>query len=164
MTIHQHRHHFRRATKASMKTKAARFRNAANLVVGMEAVHSDPDEQLTIEQTLMELCDQAGCCLVVTTGGTGPASRVLQTPSGVRILGSFGEQMRRLAQSRADRHPFQANRRHPRQLLSSISRENRARSRCLLAVFPAIPYCIDLIDGPFLTTHENVVKAFRPKK
>ncbi|MBU2115390.1 MAG: molybdopterin adenylyltransferase [Gammaproteobacteria bacterium] len=77
-----------------------------------------PDEQPLIEQTLRELCDEQGCCLVVTTSGTGPAKRDV-TPEAIR--------------------------------------------QCLDAVFPAVPYCIDLMHGPYLQYNEAVIKAFRPK-
>jgi molybdopterin adenylyltransferase len=129
-----------------------------------------PDEQPLIEKTLRELCDTEDCCLIVTTGGTGPARRDV-TPEATaavcdKLLDGFGEQMR-----------FVSLRSVPTAILSRQIAGTRGRSlivnlpgkpaairECLLAVFPAIPYCIDLLEGPYLTTNESVVVAFRPKK
>jgi molybdopterin adenylyltransferase len=129
-----------------------------------------PDERPVIEAALKEWCDQENCCLIVTTGGTGPARRDV-TPEATeaicdRILDGFGEQMRavslksvptailsrQLAGTRANT------------LIVNLPGKPSAIRECLLAVFPAIPYCIDLLEGPYLTTNEAVVKAFRPKK
>jgi molybdopterin adenylyltransferase len=128
-----------------------------------------PDEQPVIEATLNELCDVENCCLVVTTGGTGPAQRdVTPEATGVvcsKMLPGFGELMR-----------FVSLRAVPTAILSRQTAGIRGRTlivnlpgkpsairECLLAIFPAIPYCIDLIEGPFLTTNQAVVSAFRPK-
>jgi molybdopterin adenylyltransferase len=129
-----------------------------------------PDERTLIEATLKELCDVEGCCLVVTTGGTGPARRDV-TPEATeavcdRILDGFGEQMRavslRVVPTAILSRQIAGTR--GRSLIVNLPGKPSAIRDCLLAVFPAIPYCVDLIDGPFLTTHESVVKAFRPKK
>jgi len=129
-----------------------------------------PDEQLTIEQTLMELCDQEHCCLVVTTGGTGPAKRDV-TPEATeavceKLLDGFGEQMRAVSLKVVPTAILsrQIAGIRGQSLIVNLPGKPSAIRDCLLAVFPAIPYCVDLIDGPFLTTNENVVKAFRPKK
>ena len=129
-----------------------------------------PDEQATIEQTLRELCDQEGCCLVVTTGGTGPATRDV-TPEATeavseKLLDGFGEQMRAVSLKVVPTAILsrQIAGIRGKSLIVNLPGKPSAIRDCLLAVFPAIPYCIDLIEGPFLTTHENVVKAFRPKK
>jgi molybdopterin adenylyltransferase len=128
-----------------------------------------PDEQPLIEQTVKELCDQEGCCLVVTTGGTGPARRDV-TPEATeavcdRVLDGFGEQMRavslRVVPTAILSRQIAGTR--GRSLIVNLPGKPSAIRDCLLAVFPAIPYCIDLIEGPYLTTHEAVVKAFRPK-
>jgi molybdopterin adenylyltransferase len=129
-----------------------------------------PDEQATIESTLIELCDNSNCCLVVTTGGTGPAKRDV-TPEATeavcdKILDGFGELMRSVSLKVVPTAILsrQIAGTRGQSLIVNLPGKPSAIRDCLLAVFPAIPYCIDLIGGPFLTTHEGVVKAFRPKK
>jgi molybdopterin adenylyltransferase len=129
-----------------------------------------PDERPLIEQTLRELCDTEDCCLVVTTGGTGPARRDV-TPEATeavcdKLLDGFGEQMRAVSLKAVPTAILsrQIAGIRGRSLIVNLPGKPSAIRECLLAVFPAIPYCIDLIDGPYLTTHEHVVKAFRPKK
>ena len=129
-----------------------------------------PDEQATIEQTLADLCDQEKCCLVVTTGGTGPAARDV-TPEATeavcdKILDGFGEQMRAVSLKVVPTAILsrQIAGIRGKSLIVNLPGKPSAIRDCLLAVFPAIPYCVDLIEGPFLTTNENLVKAFRPKK
>jgi molybdopterin adenylyltransferase len=128
-----------------------------------------PDEQPLIEATLVDLCDTEGCSLVVTTGGTGPARRDV-TPEATeavcdKILDGFGEQMRavslRVVPTAILSRQIAGIR--GRSLIVNLPGKPSAIRDCLLAVFPAIPYCVDLIEGPFLTTNEAVVKAFRPK-
>ena len=128
-----------------------------------------PDEQPTIEATLKELCDVENCCLVVTTGGTGPARRDV-TPEATdavcdKILDGFGEQMRAVSLKVVPTAILsrQIAGVRGRSLIVNLPGKPSAIRDCLLAVFPAIPYCIDLIEGPFLTTNEAIVKAFRPK-
>jgi molybdopterin adenylyltransferase len=129
-----------------------------------------PDERPVIEETLKELCDKEGCCLVVTTGGTGPARRDV-TPEATevvcdKLLDGFGEQMRAVSLKVVPTAILsrQIAGIRGRSLIVNLPGKPSAIRDCLLAVFPAIPYCIDLIEGPYLTTHEAVVKAFRPKK
>jgi molybdopterin adenylyltransferase len=129
-----------------------------------------PDERPLIEQTLIELCDREKCCLVVTTGGTGPAPRDV-TPEATeavcdKILDGFGEQMRTVSLQKVPTAILsrQIAGIRGQTLIVNLPGKPSAIKECLLAVFPAIPYCIDLIDGPYLTTNEAVVKAFRPKK
>jgi molybdopterin adenylyltransferase len=129
-----------------------------------------PDERPLIEATLKELCDKEGCCLVVTTGGTGPAPRDV-TPEATeavceKLLDGFGEQMRAVSLKVVPTAILsrQIAGIRGRSLIVNLPGKPSAIRDCLLAVFPAIPYCIDLIEGPYLTTHEAVVKAFRPKK
>ncbi|MSU77078.1 MAG: molybdopterin adenylyltransferase [Gemmataceae bacterium] len=129
-----------------------------------------PDEQPTIEATLRDLCDTENCCLVVTTGGTGPARRDV-TPEATeavcdKILDGFGEQMRAVSLKIVPTAILsrQIAGIRGKSLIVNLPGKPSAIRDCLLAVFPAVPYCIDLIEGPFLTTNENVVKAFRPKK
>ncbi|MEI6687016.1 MAG: molybdopterin adenylyltransferase [Planctomycetota bacterium] len=129
-----------------------------------------PDEQPLIESTLKELCDVEKCCLVVTTGGTGPAKRDV-TPEATevvcdKILDGFGEQMRAISLKIVPTAILSRQIAGIRgsTLIINLPGKPSAIRDCLLAVFPAIPYCIDLIDGPFLTTHERIVVAFRPQK
>jgi molybdopterin adenylyltransferase len=129
-----------------------------------------PDERPLIEQTLKELCDQENCCLVVTTGGTGPARRDV-TPEATeavceKMLDGFGEQMRAVSLKSVPTAILsrQVAGIRGRSLIVNLPGKPAAIRECLLAVFPAIPYGVDLIEGPYLTTNESVVKAFRPKK
>ncbi len=129
-----------------------------------------PDEQPTIEATLRDLCDTENCCLVVTTGGTGPARRDV-TPEATeavcdKILDGFGEQMRAVSLKIVPTAILsrQIAGIRGKSLIVNLPGKPSAIRDCLLAVFPAIPYCIDLIEGPYLTTNESVAKAFRPKK
>jgi molybdopterin adenylyltransferase len=140
-----------------------------------------PDERATIEATLVELVDRAGCHLVITTGGTGPAPRDV-TPEATlavadREMPGFGEQMRRLSlefvptailsrqvavvrgQALIINLPGQ-----PKSIRETLegARDADGGSR-VAGIFAAVPYCIDLIGGPYLETREEIVKAFRPK-
>lgn len=128
-----------------------------------------PDEQPLIEQTLCELCDREGCALVVTTGGTGPARRDV-TPEATRavcdkVLDGFGELMRavslRVVPTAILSRQIAGVR--GKSLIVNLPGKPSAIRDCLLAVFPAIPYCIDLLEGPYLTTHDAVCRAFRPQ-
>jgi molybdopterin adenylyltransferase len=129
-----------------------------------------PDERPVIEQTLIELCDKEHCCLVVTTGGTGPARRDV-TPEATetvceKMLDGFGEMMRAVSLKSVPTAILsrQIAGIRGKSLIINLPGKPAAIRECLLAVFPAVPYCIDLIEGPYLTTHDEVVKAFRPKK
>ncbi len=128
-----------------------------------------PDERPLIESTLVELCDREHCCLVVTTGGTGPARRDV-TPEATeavcdKLLDGFGEQMRAVSLKVVPTAILsrQIAGIRGQSLIVNLPGKPSAIRDCLVAVFPAIPYCIDLIEGPYLTTHEAVVKAFRPR-
>ncbi len=127
------------------------------------------DERPLIEATLKELCEHESCCLIVTTGGTGPARRDV-TPEATeavceKLLDGFGEQMRAVSLKVVPTAILsrQIAGVRGRSLIVNLPGKPSAIRDCLLAVFPAIPYCVDLIEGPFLTTNETVVKAFRPK-
>jgi molybdopterin adenylyltransferase len=129
-----------------------------------------PDERPLIEETLIQLCDQENCCLVVTTGGTGPARRDV-TPEATeavceKLLDGFGELMRAVSLKVVPTAILSRQIAGIRgsSLIVNLPGKPSAIRDCLLAVFPAIPYCIDLIAGPYLTTNEAVVKAFRPKQ
>ena len=128
-----------------------------------------PDEQPELEAVLRELCDEQGCCLVVTTGGTGPAPRDI-TPEATeavceKMMPGFGELMR---QESLKFVPTAILSRQTagirgRSLIINLPGKPSAIADCLNAVFPAVPYCIDLLEGPYLETHEAFCKAFRPK-
>jgi molybdopterin adenylyltransferase len=127
------------------------------------------DEQPRIERTLIELCDNESCCLVVTTGGTGPAKRDV-TPEATeavcdKILDGFGELMRSVSLKVVPTAILSRQIAGTRgaSLIVNLPGKPSAIRDCLTAVFPAIPYCIDLIGGPGLTTHDHILKAFRPK-
>ncbi|TVP10361.1 molybdopterin adenylyltransferase [Shewanella sp. KCT] len=128
-----------------------------------------PDEQPVIEQTLIKMADQQDCCLIVTTGGTGPAKRDV-TPEATeavcdRMMPGFGELMR------AESLKFVPTAILSRQtaglrgdsLIVNLPGKPKSIRECLDAVFPAIPYCIDLMEGPYLECDEAVIKPFRPK-
>lgn len=130
------------------------------------------DEQALIERALKELVDDVGCCLVVTTGGTGPARRDVTveatTAVGHKALPGFGELMRSVSLAKvptailSGQHAVIRYTANAGALIVNLPGSIKAIRECLLAVMPAIPYCIDLIQGPYLTTHEHVVRAFRP--
>jgi len=140
-----------------------------------------PDEQSVIERTLVELCDVERCDLVLTTGGTGPAPRDV-TPEATlavahKVMPGFGEQMRQVSlrfvptailsrQVGAVRGkalilnlPGQ-----PKAIRETLEGVRDADGNVLVpGIFAAVPYCIDLIGGPYVETHDAVCKAFRPK-
>lgn len=127
-----------------------------------------PDEPRQIERMLESLVDEQQCCLVVTTGGTGPAERDV-TPEATeavcdRLMPGFGELMR------AESLKYVPTAILSRQtaglrgssLIINLPGKPRAIRQCLDAVFPAVPYCIDLMNGPCLECDETVIRAFRP--
>jgi molybdopterin adenylyltransferase len=127
-----------------------------------------PDEQGVVEATLRDLCDREKCCLVVTTGGTGPARRDV-TPEATaavcdKTLDGFAEQMRAVSLKVVPTAILsrQIAGTRGQTLIVNLPGKPSAIRDCLLAVFPAIPYCIDLLEGPYLATNEAVSKAFRP--
>ena len=138
------------------------------------------DEQALIEATLRELVDDAGCHLVLTTGGTGPAPRDV-TPEATlavadRVMPGFGEQMRQISlkfvptailsrqvgvirkQSLILNLPGQ-----PKAIRETLEGLRDGEQVVVPGIFAAVPYCLDLIGAPWLDTREAVVKAFRPK-
>jgi molybdopterin adenylyltransferase len=125
------------------------------------------DEQPLIEATLRELCDDEGCCLVVTTGGTGPALRDV-TPEATeavahKLMPGFGELMRQVSLQVVPTAILSRQTAVIRgsSLIVNLPGKPSAIDTCLRAVLPAIPYCIDLIGGPRIDTDGGVV-AFRP--
>jgi molybdopterin adenylyltransferase len=128
-----------------------------------------PDEQALIERTLIELVDAVRCDLVLTTGGTGPAPRDL-TPEATlavahKVLPGFGEQMRQVSLKYVPTAILsrQVGAIRGRALILNLPGQPKAIKETLDGVFPAVPYCIDLIGGPYIETNESVCKAFRPK-
>lgn len=141
-----------------------------------------PDEQALIEATLIELCDTHGCELIFTTGGTGPAPRDV-TPEATlavaeRVMPGFGEQMRQISlhyvptallsrqtavirgQSLIVNLPGR-----PKSIAETLEGVRDSEGKILVhGIFSAIPYCIELMGGTYIDTHEAVSKAFRPKK
>ncbi len=129
-----------------------------------------PDEQNIVEETLINLCDNEGCSLVITTGGTGPAIRDI-TPEATeavceKLMPGFGELMRKVSLEKVATAILSRQTAGIRggTLLLNLPGQPKAIAECLDAVFPAIPYCIDLLDGPFITTNESRFVTFRPKK
>lgn len=127
-----------------------------------------PDERSGIAQTLIELADKEGCCLIVTTGGTGPAPRDV-TPEATedvidKLMPGFGELMRQVSLAKVPTAILsrQLAGIRGKSLIVNLPGRPRAISECLDAVMPAIPYCIDLIEGPYLETDPAVIVAFRP--
>ena len=128
-----------------------------------------PDEQPVIEQTLIELADTVGCHLVMTTGGTGPAPRDV-TPEATlavahRVLPGFGEQMRQVSLKYVPTAILsrQVGVVRGTTLILNLPGQPKAIKETLDGIFAAVPYCIDLIGGPYIETNEAVIKAFRPK-
>lgn len=144
-----------------------------------------PDEQSLIEKTLIELVDQVGCDLVLTTGGTGPARRDV-TPEATlavatKIMPGFGEQMRQISlrfvpTAILSRQVAVIREAHdhaalimnlpgqPKSIRETLEGLRDAQGQSIVGgIFAAVPYCIDLIGGPYIETHEAVCKAFRPK-
>jgi len=129
-----------------------------------------PDDRPGLDSAIAELCDAEGCCLVITTGGTGPAARDV-TPEATeavseKIMPGFGELMRKISLEKVPTAILSRQTAGIRgsSLIVNLPGQPRAIRECLDAVFPAIPYCIDLIGGPFLETNESRIVAFRPKK
>ena len=128
-----------------------------------------PDELATLQATLVDLCDEQDCCLVVTTGGTGPTARDITPEATVavceKILPGFGELMRQTSLSKAPTAILsrQTAGIRGRALLINLPGQPKAIAECLDAVFPAVPYCIELIGGPILRTDGSHIVAFRPK-
>ena len=144
-----------------------------------------PDDQATIEQTLIALVDEVGCDLVLTTGGTGPARRDVTPEATLAVatkpMPGFGEQMRQISLRfvptailsrqvavirECDDHaalimnlPGQ-----PKSIRETLEGLKDADGNTIVAgIFAAVPYCIDLIGGPYIETNDAVCKAFRPK-
>ena len=141
------------------------------LITAWEPVYEViPDEQDLIEARLTHMTDTEGCCLVVTTGGTGPAPRDV-TPEAThavceKMMPGFGELMRATSLQYVPTAILsrQTAGIRGKSLIVNLPGKPKAIRECLDAIFPAIPYCIDLIEGPFLETDPNVIQTFRPKQ
>jgi molybdopterin adenylyltransferase len=127
-----------------------------------------PDDRAVIAQTLRDLADHEGCCLIVTTGGTGPAPRDV-TPEATedvveKPMPGFGELMRQVSLTKVPTAILsrQTAGIRGKSLIVNLPGRPRAIAECLDAVMPGIPYCIDLIEGPWLETDPAVIAAFRP--
>ncbi len=128
-----------------------------------------PDEQDQLEAKMREMADVKGCCLIVTCGGTGPAPRDV-TPEATeavcnKMMPGFGELMRSTSLEYVPTAILSRQTAGIRNntLIINLPGKPKAIRECLDAVFPAVPYCIDLIGGPFLECNPDVIKAFRPK-
>ncbi len=128
-----------------------------------------PDEQASIEQTLIELCDSAGCHLVLTTGGTGPALRDV-TPEATlavahKLMPGFGEQMRQISLAFVPTAILsrQVGATRNASLILNLPGQPKAIKETLDGVFAAVPYCIDLIGGAYIETRPGTLDVFRPK-
>jgi len=144
-----------------------------------------PDERPAIEQALIDLVDQARCDLVITTGGTGPARRDVTPEATLAVatkeMPGFGEQMRQISlqfvptailsrqvaviRETADHAALILNLPgQPKSIKETLEGLKDAEGKQVVAgIFAAVPYCIDLIGGPYVETHEAVCKVFRPK-
>ena len=127
------------------------------------------DERDIIEKTLIFLADVKKCDLILTTGGTGPAKRDV-TPEATeaiadKVLDGFAEQMRAVSLQYVPTAILSRQIAVTRgsSLIINLPGKPSAISECLEAVFPAVPYCVDLIEGAYMETDESFVKAFRPK-
>ncbi|MGH7143286.1 MAG: molybdopterin adenylyltransferase [Planctomycetota bacterium] len=134
----------------------------------MRAVVADEREQL--RSILVRMCDRDHCCLILTTGGTGPAERDI-TPDvteevAPKLLPGFGEEMRRVSLQYVPTAILSRQLAAIRGQTLIINLPGRPKSirECLTAIFAAVPYCIDLIGGPTLDTNPSVIKAFRPER
>lgn len=129
-----------------------------------------PDERPLIEAELIRQADEAGCALIVTTGGTGPALRDVTPEATInvcqKLLPGFGELMRATSLKYVPTAILsrQTAGIRGRSLIVNLPGRPKSIRENLEAVFPAIPYCIDLIGGPRLETNPAVMKAFRPAK
>ena len=142
----------------------------AYLKNGWESVYRIiPDDQKKIEKELIKMADKEGCCLVVTTGGTGPAPRDV-TPEATeavctKMLPGFGELMREVSLKAVPTAILsrQTAGIRGKTLIINLPGKPKSIQECLEAVFPAVPYCIDLIGGPYLEGNSEAIRIFRPK-
>jgi molybdopterin adenylyltransferase len=129
-----------------------------------------PDEQDLIQSTLIDLVDNQKCSLVVTTGGTGPAARDV-TPEATqsvceKMMPGFGELMRMESLKYVPTAILSRQTAGIRKqcLIVNLPGKPKSIKECLEVVFPAIPYCVDLINGAYIKENTNNIKVFRPKQ
>ncbi len=129
-----------------------------------------PDDLSTIKETLLEMADIDQCCLIITTGGTGPSPTDI-TPEATeaiceKMMPGFGELMRQVSLKKVPTAILsrQTAGIRGKSLIVNLPGQPKAIRECLDAVFPAIPYCIELMEGPYLETNPEFIVAFRPKK
>ena len=132
-------------------------------------VYEDVSGKAIIEKTMIDMVDHQHCCLVITTGGTGPAKRDV-TPEATeavcdRMMPGFGELMRAESLKYVSTAILSRQTAGLRKesLIVNLPGKPKSIRECLDAVFPAIPYCIDLMNGPYLECNDEVIKPFRPK-
>ncbi len=128
-----------------------------------------PDDLELIEEALKDMADAQNCCLIITTGGTGPAQRDI-TPEATEVvcekmMPGFGELMRQVSLKYVPTAILsrQTAGIRGKSLIINLPGKPKSIKECLDAVFPAVPYCIDLLEGPYLECNEEVIKVFRPK-
>jgi molybdopterin adenylyltransferase len=128
-----------------------------------------PDEQPLIEEKMIEMADKLNCCLIVTSGGTGPAKRDV-TPEATeavcqKMLPGFGELMRAKSLTYVPTAILSRQSAGVRNqcLIVNLPGKPKSIRQCLEVVFPAIPYCIDLLEGPFIECNDEAIKVFRPQ-
>lgn len=139
------------------------------LISPWEKVYSViPDEQDIIEMTLIEMADVKNCCLIITSGGTGPAKRDV-TPEATeavcdKMMPGFGELMRMESLKYVPTAILSRQTAGIRNntLIVNLPGKPKAIRQCLDAVFPAIPYCVELLEGPIMECNTEVIKVFRP--
>jgi len=129
-----------------------------------------PDDLSTIKEALFEMADIDQCCLIITTGGTGPSPTDI-TPEATeavceKMMPGFGELMRQVSLKKVPTAILsrQTAGIRGKSLIVNLPGQPKAIRECLDAVFPAIPYCIELMEGPYLETNPEFIVAFRPKK
>ncbi len=129
-----------------------------------------PDEEDLLKEAMIDMADNKGCCLIVTTGGTGPAVRDVTPEATIavceKILPGFGEQMRQVSLQYVPTAILSRQTAGIRgnTLIVNLPGKPKSIRECLEAVFPAIPYCIDLIEGPYMEPNPEEIKVFRPGK
>lgn len=133
-----------------------------------EAYAVIPDEQALLEKEMIDMADHKDCCLIITTGGTGPAVRDVTPEATIavceKLLPGFGELMRQVSLQYVPTAILsrQTAGIRGRSLIVNLPGKPKSILECLDAVFPAIPYCIDLIGGPYLEVNQKEMKVFRP--
>ena len=154
-----------KATAQVRETLASYIKNECEFICELI-----PDEFELIKSRLISLCDEAKCDFVVTTGGTGPAKRDV-TPEATeavceKMLPGFGELMRQTSLKFVPTAILsrQSAGVRGRSLIVNLPGQPKAIKECLEPIFPAVPYCIDLIGGAFIEANEDIIKVFRPKK